>query len=110
MKENCRNIYRLARYMSGLDMMTASIELGISYRTLQYYELGDIIPSSLMAKNMAKLYKARWLLYYHLALNDDAGKQILERPRIEDIFLYNEKAPVERKAPSRARKINLVRL
>ena len=91
-------------------MMTASIELEISYRMLEYYEHGDIIPSSLMAKNMAKLYKTRWLLYYHLALNDDAGKQIFERPRIEDIFLYNEKAPVEREAPTRARKINLIRL
>lgn len=91
-------------------MMTASIELGISYRTLQYYELGDIIPSSLMAKNMAKLYKTRWLLYYHLALNDDIGRQILERPRIEDIFIYNEKAPVERETPSRARKINLIKV
>ena len=90
--------------------MTASIELEISYRMLEYYEHGDIIPSSLMAKNMAKLYKTRWLLYYHLALNDDAGKQILERPRIEDIFLYNEKAPVEREAPTRARKINLIKV
>ena len=91
-------------------MMTASIKLEISYRMLEYYEHGDKIPSSLMVKNMAKLYKARWLLYYHLALNDDAGKQILERPRIEDIFLYNEKAPVERETPSRARKINLVKV
>ena len=91
-------------------MMTASIELEISYRMLEYYEHGDKIPSSLMVKNMARVYKTRWLLYYHLALNDDVGRQILERPRIEDIFLYNEKAPVEREAPSRAREINLIRL
>lgn len=85
--------------------MTASIELGISYRMLEYYEHGDKIPSSLMVKNMARVYKTRWLLYYHLALNDDVGRQILERPRIEDIFLYNEKAPVEREAPKRQRKL-----
>ena len=91
-------------------MMTASIELEISYRMLEYYEHGDKIPSSLMVKNMARVYKTRWLLYYHLALNDDAGRQILERPRIEDIFLYNEKAPVEREAPKRHMKINLIRL
>ena len=91
-------------------MMTASIELEISYRMLEYYEHGDKIPSSLMVKNMARVYKTRWLLYYHLALNDDVGRQILERPRIEDIFIYNEKAPVEREAPSRARKINLIKV
>ena len=91
-------------------MMTASIELETSYRMLEYYEHADKIPSSLMVKNMARVYKTRWLLYYHLALNDDVGRQILERPRIEDIFLYNEKAPVEREAPKRHRKINLIRV
>ena len=91
-------------------MMTASIELEISYRMLEYYEHGDKIPSSLMVKNMARVYKTRWLLYYHLALNDDAGRQILERPRIEDIFLYNEKASLERETPKRHRKINLIRV
>lgn len=91
-------------------MMTASIELEISYRMLEYYEHGDKIPSSLMVKNMARVYETRWLLYYHLALNDDAGKQIFERPRIEDIGFYNEKAPAEREAPSRARKINLIKV
>ena len=90
--------------------MTASIELEISYRMLEYYEHGDIIPSSLMVKNMAMAYKTRWLSNYHLALNDDVGRQILERPRIEDIFLYNEKAPAERETPTRAREINLIRV
>ena len=45
-----------------------------------------------------------------IELDDDVGRQILERPRIEDIFLYNEKAPVEREAPKRHMKINLIRL
>ena len=40
-------------------MMTASIELEISYRMLEYYEHGDKIPSSLMVKNMARVYKTR---------------------------------------------------
>lgn len=85
--------------------MTASIELEISYRMLEYYEHGDKIPSSLMVKNMARVYKTRWLLYYHLALNDDVGRQILERPKLEDIFLYEEKAKSERKAPTRQQQI-----
>ena len=90
--------------------MTASIELEISYRMLEYYEHGDKIPSSLMVKNMARVYKTRWLLYYHLALNDDIGRHILPRPKLEDIGFYNKKTPVEMEAPKRHRKINLIRL
>ena len=90
--------------------MTASIELEISYRMLEYYEHGDKIPSSLMVKNMARVYKTRWLLYYHLALNDDIGRHILPRPKLEDIGFYNKKAPVEREAPKRHKKINLIRV
>ena len=45
--------------MAGLDIMTAIIELGISYRMLEYYEHDESIPSSLMVKNMARVYKTR---------------------------------------------------
>ena len=96
--------------MAKLDIMTASIYLSIGYRTLQSYELSEVIPSSMTVIKMAKLYRADWLKYYHLALNDDIGRHILPRPRLEDIGLYEEKAPVEREAPKRHRKINLVKV
>lgn len=86
--------------------MNASIMLDVSYRTLQYYELDDIIPSSLTVKKMAKCYNAEWLLYYHLALNDDIGRVILVRPKIEDIFLHEEKAKSEKASLTRL-KVNI---
>jgi hypothetical protein len=97
----CENIYRLARYMEGLDIMSASIELGIGYRTLQSYELFEVIPNSRVVINMAKIYKADWLKYYHLALNDDIGRLLLERPLLEDIFLHEEKAKSEKASLTR---------
>lgn len=96
--------------MAQLDVMTASIELDVCYRTLQYYESSDIIPSGMTVIRMAKAYKSEWLLYYHLALNDDVGRKLLERPKLEDIFLYEEKAPVELRTPKRRKEITLIRL
>ena len=110
MQKDCANIYKLARWMAKLDIMTASIYLNIGYRTLQSYELTEVIPSSMTVMKMAKLYDAEWLEYYHLALNDDIGRHIFPRPRLEDIGLYNEKAPEEMEAPKRHRKINLIRV
>lgn len=110
MQKDCANIYKLARWMAKLDIMTASIYLNIGYRTLQSYELTEVIPSSMTVMKMAELYDAEWLKYYHLALNDDIGRHILPRPKLEDIGLYNEKAPEEMEAPTRAKKINLIRV
>lgn len=113
MQKDCTktsNIYKLARWMAELDIMTASIYLNTGYRTLQSYELSEVIPSSMTVIKMAKLYKADWLEYYHLALNDDVGRKLLERPKLEDIFLYEEKAPVELRTPKRRKEITLIRL
>ena len=92
MQRDCVNIYLIARLCADKDRQTASIELNVSYRTLQGYEIGERIPASQFVKSMAKVYGASWLGYYHLALNDDIGRDLLERPSLEDIFIHEKSA------------------
>ena len=100
MNESCRNIYQLARNVSGLTQEQAAELLGVSARSLGSYEAGNIIPHGDIVADMAVVYGAKWLGYEHLRLSTKLGQEILPAINIDDIaksvlVLQKESSDVE---------------
>lgn len=79
MKDDFANALAKARYAAHLTQESACSLLGISLRTIAYYENGGIIPSDDMVASMVRTYNAPWLGYFYLSTVSPTGQILLPK-------------------------------
>lgn len=77
MRNECKNIYKIARKSAGLSREEAAEMLHISVRSLADYEAGTTIPKDDIVCDMVNIYMAPWLGYQHLKQNTKVGQKYL---------------------------------
>ena len=82
MKEDCKNIYRIARDASGFTQERWSEHLGISPEAVRQYEAGKIMPSDDIVLRMAEVSGVLMLPYWHLQRKSRIAAAIL--PELEE--------------------------
>ena len=85
MENECRSIYKAARFKAGITQEVASELLHISMKSISDYERGKTIPPDDVVCNMVTLYQAPWLAYVHLKTNNEVGKLYLPNIKIKDL-------------------------
>lgn len=81
MKEDCRNLYQMARKSTNLTQERAAEAIGCSVRSIADYESGRTIPADDIVCRMIKIYNTGWLGYQHLKQSTAVGQAYL--PDIE---------------------------
>ena len=82
MKDNCRNIYRIARDTAGLTQERWAENLGISTEAVRQYEAGVIMPGDDIVLQMAEISGQLILPYRHLVRKSRVAAAIL--PELDD--------------------------
>lgn len=82
MKDNCRNIYRIARDTAGLTQERWAENLGISVEAVRQYEAGTIMPGDDIVLQMAEISGQLILPYRHLVRKSRVAAAIL--PELDD--------------------------
>lgn len=82
MKDNCRNIYRIARDTAGLTQERWAENLGISVEAVRQYESGTIMPGDDIVLQMAEISGQLILPYRHLVRKSRVAAAIL--PELDD--------------------------
>ena len=82
MKDNCRNIYRIARDTAGLTQERWAENLGISTEAVRQYENGTIMPGDDVVLQMAEISGQLILPYRHLVRKSRVAAAIL--PELDD--------------------------
>lgn len=82
MKDNCRNIYRIARDAAGLTQERWAENLGISVEAVRQYEAGTIMPGDDIVLQMAEISGQLILPYRHLVRKSRVAAAIL--PELDD--------------------------
>ena len=77
MKDNCRNIYRIARDTAGLTQERWAENLGISVEAVRQYEAGTIMPGDDIVLQMAEISGQLILPYRHLVRKSRVAAAIL---------------------------------
>ena len=81
MRKKGRTIYQIARLSTDMTQEKVAEMLHISMKSIGAYERGETIPPDDIVCSMVTIYKAPWLAYTHLKLNNEVGKNYL--PDIE---------------------------
>ena len=82
MKDNSRNIYRIARDTAGLTQERWAENLGISVEAVRQYENGTIMPGDDIVLQMAEISGQLILPYRHLVRKSRVAAAIL--PELDD--------------------------
>ena len=82
MKDNCRNIDRIARDTAGLTQERWAENLGISTEAVRQYEAGVIMPGDDIVLQMAEISGQLILPYRHLVRKSRVAAAIL--PELDD--------------------------
>ena len=82
MKDNSRNIYRIARDTAGLTQERWAENLGISVEAVRQYEAGTIMPGDDIVLQMAEISGQLILPYRHLVRKSRVAAAIL--PELDD--------------------------
>ena len=82
MKDNCRNISRIARDTAGLTQERWAENLGISVEAVRQYEAGTIMPGDDIVLQMAEISGQLILPYRHLVRKSRVAAAIL--PELDD--------------------------
>ena len=88
MKDNCRNIYRIARDTAGLTQERWAENLGISTEAVRQYEAGVIMPGDDIVLQMAEISGQLILPYRHLVRKSRVAAAIL--PELDDELRLSE--------------------
>jgi len=82
MKEDCGNIYRIARQTAGLTQERWAEYLGISVEAVRQYENGTIMPGEDVLLMMADISGVKALPYWHISRKSRIAARIL--PELEE--------------------------
>ncbi|WP_434565139.1 helix-turn-helix transcriptional regulator [Thermoanaerobacterium thermosaccharolyticum] len=85
MRNECKNIYKIARKNAGFTQDEAAERLYISTRSIADYESGKTIPPDDVVCRMIELYDAPWLGYQHLRYSSEVGKRYLPDITLTDL-------------------------